>query len=99
MYVVTNRLKVPAERAVSFEQAFVETMHGLRDVPGSVRSQLLRPGKGSDEYLSVTEFDTKEHFEAWLRSDHFRQSHIPRGVQTDPTGNVTGHYEQVHVTE
>ncbi|SHL13863.1 Heme-degrading monooxygenase HmoA [Pseudonocardia thermophila] len=76
MYIVHNRLDVPAEEAEAFEKVFVDSMRAtLGGVPGLRRSQLLRPTKPGAPYISTMEFDSEEDFRAWMRSDSFKAAH------------------------
>ncbi|MBH0121683.1 antibiotic biosynthesis monooxygenase family protein [Rhodococcus sp. NPDC003382] len=76
MFIVTNRIPVPAETAEAFEKVFVESMNTtLAGVPGLHRTTLQRPVGDDAPYVSTMEFDTREDFLAWLKSDSFRASH------------------------
>jgi len=76
MYVVQNRIDVPAESATEFERAFVANMRGtLQGVPGLRRSALLRPTKDGQPYVATMEFDSQSDFMAWMKSDAFRAAH------------------------
>ncbi|MFZ3417723.1 antibiotic biosynthesis monooxygenase family protein [Arthrobacter sp. 3Tela_A] len=75
MYVVVNTLEITPDTAEAFEKAFIDSMAHLEGVPGLGRSTLMRPEGASNTYLSTMEFDSKESFMAWLRSDSFKASH------------------------
>lgn len=76
MYIVHNRIDVPAETAEAFEKAFVESMRStLVGVPGLRRSTLQRPLSPDTPYVSTMEFEDKDAFMAWLKSDSFKASH------------------------
>lgn len=76
MYVITNRIDVPADTADDFEKVFVDSMRTTLDgVPGLNRTTLLRPAAEGLPYLSTMEFDSKDDFLAWLRSDSFKAAH------------------------
>jgi heme-degrading monooxygenase HmoA len=76
MFVVHNRIDAPAEMAEAFEKNFAESMRGtLAGVPGLVRSTLMRPAESGQPYVSTMEFDSKESFLDWMKSDSFRSSH------------------------
>lgn len=81
MYVVHNRIDVPAERAEAFERMFVENMRtSLSGVPGLRRATLQRPTKPGVPYVATMEFEDQEAFTAWLSSDSFRASHSNAGA-------------------
>ncbi|MEU5691733.1 antibiotic biosynthesis monooxygenase [Actinosynnema sp. NPDC020468] len=90
MFVATNRLFVPVERAEEFEEHFRGTMRAfLPGVPGLRRSRLLRPTRPDQPYVSINEFDTEEDFTAWLKSDSFREAHkLHVGMARHVTGNA-----------
>lgn len=74
MYVVHNRISSPENEA--FEETFAGAMRStLVGVPGLIRSTLMRPSEAGQPYVSTMEFDSKESFTAWMRSDSFRASH------------------------
>jgi len=75
MYVVVNTLEITPETAEAFEKAFIDSMAHLEGVPGLGRSTLMRPEGASNTYLSTMEFDSRESFMAWLKSDSFKASH------------------------
>lgn len=76
MYIITNRIDVSADQAALFEQAFTTSMREtLSGVPGLHRSTLMRPEAEDLPYISTMEFDSKDDFLAWLRSDSFRAAH------------------------
>jgi heme-degrading monooxygenase HmoA len=81
MFVVHNRIEAPAEIAETFEKNFVESMRAtLAGVPGLVRSTLMRPAESGQPYVSTMEFDSKESFFNWMKSDSFRSSHSDSGA-------------------
>ena len=76
MFVVHNRIDAPAEIAAAFEEAFVTSMRTtLGGVPGLVRSVLLKPAQEGQPYISTMEFDHRDSFLAWMKSDSFRAAH------------------------
>lgn len=75
MYVVVNTLDITPDTAEAFEKAFIDSMAHLEGVPGLGRSTLMRPEGASNTYLSTMEFDSRESFMAWLKSDSFKASH------------------------
>lgn len=84
MFTVTNRIEVIEGATEQFESEFARSMRAtLSDVPGLVRSTLLRPSKTGDAYVSIMEFSTKEAFHAWMGSDSFRAAH--KGAADSPT--------------
>lgn len=76
MYIVTNRIDVPAERAEAFEERFIGNMrNNLPKVAGLSRATLDRPVHENTPYKVTMEFEAESDFEAWKSSEAFRASH------------------------
>ena len=93
MYVVMNRIDVKPDRTEAFESDFGTNMTAtLGAVPGLLCSALLRPSEAGLPYVAQMEFDTRESFLGWLRSDAFRAAHGhgPGGATGDGPGGATG---------
>jgi heme-degrading monooxygenase HmoA len=74
MYVVQNRINSPASEA--FEAHFAESLrNNLKDVVGLQRAALLKPTGDDQPYVATMEFESKDAFLAWMRSDSFRAAH------------------------
>lgn len=74
MIVVMNRVPVNEGYSDDFLERF-RTRAGLVDShPGFVRNVVLKPVKG-EFHVVMTFWETMEHFEAWTRSDAFREAH------------------------
>ncbi len=83
MYIVTNRITVSPENAEAFEQTFGASMRdNLAGVQGLTRATLLRPEADGLPYVSTMEFDSKDDFMAWMRSDSFRASHSDKNANS-----------------
>lgn len=75
MITTANRIFVNPEYAAQFEENF-RNRAGLVDrMPGFVSNQLLRPVNPGDPYIVLTHWETRGHFEDWVRSDAFRLGH------------------------
>ena len=80
MYVVHTRISVPPEGADAFQEVFVTSMREtLGGVPGLERALLLKPTAEDQPWISTMEFDTKENYAAWVKSDSFKASHKNAG--------------------
>jgi heme oxygenase (staphylobilin-producing) len=75
MYVVVNRIRVEPGRGEEFAASFAESMSHLEGVEGLRRSTLLAPSSPDGEFMSTMEFDSQEHFRAWVRSESFALAH------------------------
>ena len=77
MFVAMNRFKVAPGAEGDFEEVWTSRDTHLRDVPGFVEFHLLRGPAKEDHvlYASHTIWRSREHFEAWTRSEAFRMAH------------------------
>jgi heme-degrading monooxygenase HmoA len=83
-----NRIYVNLEYAEQFEERF-RTRAGLVDeMPGFISNQVLRPVNEGDPYIVLTFWQSRTHFEAWVKSDAFVQGHARSG--TLPKETFTG---------
>ena len=79
MITTMNRIFVNPNYAAQFEDNF-RNRAGLVDrMPGFVSNQLLRPANPGDPYIVLTHWATRQQFEAWVRSDEFKQGHARSG--------------------
>ena len=98
-FVAFNVLTVPQARRDTLEQRFaaragdVETMDGFRHF------ELLRPVSGTDRYLVYTRWDTKAHFDAWVSSMQFSNSHASSGGSGAPEGGPAASGSEVWTFE
>jgi len=80
MITTANRIFVNPEYADLFEENF-RNRAGLVDrMPGFVSNQLLRPVNPGDPYIVLTVWESRAHFENWVRSDEFRLGMPVRAV-------------------
>jgi len=85
MFIVMNRFSVTPGREADFEAAFRDRKRLVDGMPGFVAFDLLRPD-GDGVFISLTRWASKADFEAWTRSDAFKQGHGRRHE-----GMFTGH--------
>ena len=87
MIVVSNRIQVAEGHEQEFEKRFEGRARLVEKRPGFIRLEILRPtpvemhGKiqgGSDYYVVLTYWETKESFTAWTESEAFREAHANR---------------------
>ena len=96
MYIVTNRIDVPAERAAAFEERFIGNMrNNLPKVEGLSRATLDRPAEEGTPYKVTMEFEAESDFEAWKNSEAFRASHTRPAAATEPAPAETPKAEDV----
>lgn len=81
MYIAMNRFKVLPGSEETFENVWKNRDSNLKDVPGFVEFHMLK-GPKSDEhtlYSSHTVWNSHGDFEAWTKSQSFRDSHKNAG--------------------
>lgn len=89
MFFAINQIFVRPGTGSQLEERFGNA-NGMRAVPGFLEFILTRKvwfghggdgpqvneaGEAYDTYLSITRWRSREDFDAWTRSDHFRQAH------------------------
>jgi heme-degrading monooxygenase HmoA len=81
MYIAMNRFQVIPGQEEAFENVWLSRDTHLQDVPGFVEFHLLRGPAQEDHTLfsSHTVWRSREDFEAWTRSEAFRQAHRHAG--------------------
>ncbi len=90
MYIAMNRFKIALGREDEFERVWSERESYLDDVPGFQRFHLLRGAPQDDHtlFLSHSQWESQEAFQAWRKSDAFRKAH---GQSAMPKGLILGH--------
>jgi heme-degrading monooxygenase HmoA len=81
MFVAMNRFKIAAGKEADFIEIWRNRESHLDQVPGFKNFNLLQ-GPGNDEFTlfaSHSIWESKEAFEAWTRSEAFRQAHASAG--------------------
>ncbi|MDJ0390454.1 antibiotic biosynthesis monooxygenase [Roseomonas sp. E05] len=81
MFIAMNRFQVALGAEADFEAVWTSRESHLHKVPGFVEFHLLRGPVREDHvlYASHTIWRDKADFEAWTRSDAFRQAHRGAG--------------------
>ncbi|GGC38686.1 antibiotic biosynthesis monooxygenase [Siccirubricoccus deserti] len=81
MFIAMNRFRVALDAGPAFEQLWTTRDSQLRAVPGFVEFHLLRGPEREDHrlYASHTIWRSRADFEAWTRSEAFRQAHRNAG--------------------
>ena len=81
MYIAMNRFQVRRGYEAEFERIWRERESKLAGTPGFLEFRMLR-GPQFDAYTlyaSHTMWRDRESFEAWTRSEAFRQAHASAG--------------------
>ncbi len=81
MFLAMNRFKVKLGSEADFETVWRERDSYLSSVPGFVSFSLLRGASKDDHtlYASHSVWGSREDFEAWTRSEAFRNAHRSAG--------------------
>lgn len=84
MFIAMNRFQVILGQEESFQQVWLSRDTHLVGVPGFIEFHLLRGPSQEDHTLfsSHTVWRSREDFEAWTRSEAFRQAHRNAGANT-----------------
>ena len=92
MFIAMNRFRVRKGYADAFEKVWRDRDSRLKDVPGFVEFHLLKGPEADDHvlYASHTIWSSRADFEAWTKSDAFRQAHKDAGQNK---GLYLGHPE------
>ena len=90
MYIAMNRFRVTEGREQAFEEMWRQRRSYLDEVPGFREFHLLR-GSSNDGvtlYISHSQWDSRELFKAWTKSDAFKQAH---GRTHSSKESIVGH--------
>lgn len=82
-FIAMNRFQVKPGHEAAFERMWAERESRLKEVPGFREFRLLRgpEGDGYRLYSSHVMWDDRDAFEAWTRSEQFRDAHRNAGQQ------------------
>ena len=90
MFLAMNRFKIAPGFEDGFEKVWRERDSYLSEVEGFVSFNLMK-GMVTEEfvlYASHSVWQSKEAFEAWTQSEHFRKAHAQASA---PKGTYLGH--------
>ena len=90
MFLAMNRFKIALGFEDGFEKVWRERDSYLSEVEGFVSFNLMK-GMVTEEfvlYASHSVWQSKEAFEAWTQSEHFRKAHAQASA---PKGTYLGH--------
>ena len=92
MFIAMNRFKITSGFEEGFEEVWRERNSYLNEVPGFKSFALLK-GPEKDDYVlyaSHSIWESREAFENWTESEHFRLAHRQRSA---PKGTYLEHPE------
>ena len=90
MFLAMNRFKIALGYEEGFEKVWKERDSYLDEVDGFVSFNLMK-GTVTEEYVlyaSHSVWQSKDAFEAWTKSEHFRKAHAQASA---PKGTYLGH--------
>ena len=74
-FVAVNYIACQPEYVDRFEELFTTRAKAIDRLPGFIDMQVLKPMDGEGEYLVVSRWEGKEHFDAWVGSPEFLEGH------------------------
>ena len=92
MFIAMNRFRIAKGFEEGFEDVWRKRDSYLSEVPGFESFALLKGPEREDHvlYSSHTVWKSREAFEAWTESDHFRKAHAQASA---PKGTYLAHPE------
>ncbi|MBR9844427.1 MAG: antibiotic biosynthesis monooxygenase [Rhodobacteraceae bacterium] len=80
-FIAMNRFKVVSGREADFESVWSSRESRLKELPGFQEFRLLKgpEGEGYTLYSSHVIWDKRADFEAWTKSEQFRDAHKNAG--------------------
>jgi heme-degrading monooxygenase HmoA len=95
--VKINAIAVPEGAGDELEKRFAARASTIKDSPGFLGFELLRPVSGDTRYFVVTRWESDEHFKAW-QAGPSRQAHAgPQSQQPVATGSSLLEFEIVEM--
>lgn len=81
MFIAMNRFKVVKGHEADFEEVWRNRETRLSEMAGFREFHLLRGPEAEDHtlYASHTVWESRAHFEAWTKSEQFRDAHKNAG--------------------
>ena len=81
MFIAMNRFRIAHGSEEAFEDVWRNRTSRLEDVPGFRQFHLLKGPSAEDHtlYASHTVWASQADFEAWTKSQHFRDAHARAG--------------------
>jgi heme-degrading monooxygenase HmoA len=82
MFVAMNRFRVVPGSEAAFEEVWRNRKSRLDELPGFVEFHLLKGPSREDHtlYASHTIWQDRDAFEAWTKSEQFREAHKGAGA-------------------
>ncbi|MEW6050518.1 MAG: antibiotic biosynthesis monooxygenase [Candidatus Zixiibacteriota bacterium] len=75
MFVAINFITCRPDYRQRFEELLASRVQAIDEMPGFIRMKVLRPTTAGEPYLVQSEWENRESFQAWSRSDAFWRGH------------------------
>jgi len=97
MFAALSKFVVANEMTPAVKQAFRDRPHAVESALGFMRLDVLSPEEHPKEIWLITYWSTRQSFEEWHSSHHYRQSHqgIPKGLKLVPKSTSLTFFEHV----
>jgi heme-degrading monooxygenase HmoA len=85
MFIVANRIPVALDWQDEFENRFRLRVEQMDQLPGFVSMQILKPESEGAPYVVLTSWLDENAFQAWIKSEDFKQAHqnpLPKEAYT-----------------
>ena len=91
-YIAMNRFKIRPGREADFENIWKERESRLKELKGFREFRLLKGPEAADHqlYSSHVIWDSRADFEAWTKSEQFRDAHRNAGTR-EGESPILGH--------
>jgi heme oxygenase (mycobilin-producing) len=96
--VKINAIEVPEGAGPELEKRFAARADAVKDSPGFLGFELLRPVSGENRYFVYTRWETEEHFQAWAQGPS-RAQHAPGQAKPVSTGANLLEFEVVQLVQ
>lgn len=73
--VKINAIEVSQGRGPELEARFAARAREVESMPGFEGFELLRPTEGESRYFVYTRWESEDAFNAWVKSDAFKNGH------------------------
>ena len=93
--VKINAISVPAGNGEELERRFAARGESIKDTPGFLGYELLRPTAGDDRYFVYTRWETEEAFVAWRDGGAAAAAHAGERKQPVSSGADLMEFEVV----
>ena len=84
--VKINAIHIPEGSGPELEKRFAARGESIKDTPGFLGYELLRPTAGDTRYFVYTKWETEEHYQAWAKGGPAAAAHSGERAKPVSTG-------------